>query len=61
VGVGAGYELSRPFGRPRLRWEDSIKMNLRQMGWGGMDWIDLARDRDRWQAFVNVIMNPQVP
>jgi hypothetical protein len=50
----------RPLGRPRCRWEDNIKMNFREVG-GGIDWIDLAQDRDRWQAFVNAVMNLRVP
>jgi hypothetical protein len=50
----------RPLGRPRRRWEDSIKMDL-QEGWGGMDWIDMAQDRDRWRAVVNAVMNLRVP
>jgi hypothetical protein len=51
----------RPLGRPRHRLEDYIKMDLREIGWGGMDWIDLAQDRDQWRALVNTIMNLQVP
>ena len=52
----------RALGRPRHRWEDSIKMDLQEVGWGGgTDWIDLAQDRDRWQALVNAVMNLQVP
>jgi hypothetical protein len=51
----------RPLGRPRHRWEDNIKMNLQEVGWEGMDKIDMAQDRDRWQALVNVVMNLQVP
>jgi hypothetical protein len=43
--------------RPRHRWEDNIKMDFRDMGWGSMDWIDLAQDRDSWQALVNAVMN----
>jgi hypothetical protein len=50
-------EGRRPLGRPRGRWEDNIKMDLQEMGWGGMDWIELAQDRDRWWALVNVVMN----
>jgi hypothetical protein len=50
----------RPLGRPWNRWEDNIKMNLKKVGCEGMDWIDVAQDRDRWQAHVNVIMNLQV-
>jgi hypothetical protein len=45
-------EGRRPLGRPRHRWEDNIKMDLREVGWGSVDWIDLAQDRDRWQALV---------
>jgi hypothetical protein len=51
----------RPLGRPRHRWEDNIKMDLQEGGWGGMDWIDLAQDRDRWRALVNAIVNLLVP
>jgi hypothetical protein len=43
------------------RWEDNININIREIGWGGMDWIDLAQDRDRWRALVNTVMNPRVP
>jgi hypothetical protein len=51
---------NRPLGRPRSRWED-IRMDLRQIGWGGMDWIDLAQDRNQWRALVNTVMNLRVP
>jgi hypothetical protein len=54
-------EGRRPLGRPRRRWEDNIKMNLREVGWGGVDWIDLAQDRDRWRDLVNTVMNLRVP
>ena len=54
-------EGNRPLGRPRRRWEDNIKMDLQEVGCGGMDWIDLAQDRDRWRALVNAVMNLQVP
>jgi hypothetical protein len=54
-------EGQRPLGRPRHRWEDNIKMYLIEIGWGGMDWIDLAQDRDQWKAFVNTVMNLWVP
>jgi hypothetical protein len=55
-------EGRRPLGRPRRRWEDNIKMDLREVGWrGGMDWINLAQDRDRWRALVNTAMNLRVP
>jgi hypothetical protein len=43
------------------RWEDNIRMDLQEVGYGGMDWIKLARDRDRWRALVNAVMNLQVP
>jgi hypothetical protein len=46
-----------PLGRPRRRWEDSIKMDLQKVGCGGMDWIDLAQDRDSWWALVKAVMN----
>jgi len=51
----------RPLGRPRRRWEDNIKMDLREVGCGGMDWIELAQDRDRWRALVKLVMNLRVP
>jgi hypothetical protein len=54
-------EGRRPLGRPRHRWEDNIKMDRREVGWGGMDWINLAQDRDRWRALVNAVMNLWVP
>ena len=51
----------RPLGRPRRRWENNIKMDLQEVGCGGMDWIDLAQDRDRWRTLVNAVMNLRVP
>jgi hypothetical protein len=54
-------EGKRPLGRHRRRWEDNIKMDLRETGWGGMDWIELAQDRDQWKALVNTVMNLRVP
>jgi hypothetical protein len=54
-------EGKRSLGRPRHRCQDNIKMDLQQVGCGGMDWIDLAHERDRWQALVNAVMNLQVP
>jgi len=54
-------EGKRPLGRARCRWEDKIMMDLQEMGCGGMDWIDLAQDRDRWRALVNAGINPRVP
>jgi len=55
------YETKRPLGRPRYRWENKIKMDLQEVGWGGRDWIDLAQDRNRWQTVMNAVMNLQVP
>jgi len=53
-------EGKRPLGRPRRRWEDDLKMDLREVGVGG-DWMELAQDRDRWRALVNTVMNLRVP
>ena len=58
VGIREG---KRPLGKPRCRWEDNIKMDLQDVGSGGMDWIDLAEDRDRWRALVIAVMNLRVP
>jgi hypothetical protein len=54
-------EGKRPLGKPRRRWEDNIKMDLREIGWGGTDLNDLAQDRSRCRALVNTVMNLQVP
>jgi len=54
-------EEKRPLGRPTRRWEDNIKMDLQEVGCGGMDWIELAQDRDRRRALVTVVMNLRVP
>ena len=54
-------EGKRPLGRPRRRWEDYIKMDLQEMGCDGVDWIELAQDRDRWRALVTAAMNLRVP
>jgi hypothetical protein len=54
-------EVKRPLGRPRCRYVDNIKMDLRQTGWDGMDWIDLAQDREQWRALANTVMNLLVP
>jgi len=53
-------EGKRPLGRPRRRWEDNIKTDLRVVGGGG-DWMELAQDKDRWRALVNTVMNFRVP
>jgi hypothetical protein len=54
-------EGKRPLGRPRRRWVNNIEMDLGEIGWDDMDWIDLAHDRDQWRALVNTVMNLQVP
>ena len=54
-------EGKRLIGRPRRRWEDNIKMDLQEVRCVGMDWIDLAQDRDRWRAVVNAVMNHRIP
>ena len=61
--VVSGWKPERtlPLGRPRRRWEDNIKKDLQEVGCGGMDWIELALDRDRWRALVNAVMNLRVP
>jgi hypothetical protein len=53
-------EGKSPLGRARRRWEDGIRMNLRETGWGSIDWIQLAQDRDRWRAVVSAVMNLRV-
>jgi hypothetical protein len=53
-------EGRRPLGRPRRRWEDGVRMDLREIGLGGVDWIRLARDRDRWWAVESAVMNLRV-
>ena len=58
VGKAEGKKL---LGRPRCRWGDNIEMDLQEVGCGGMDWIELAKDRGRWQAFMNAVMNLWVP
>jgi len=54
-------EGKRPLGRPRRRWEENIKMYLQEVGYGVMEWTELAEDRDRWRALVHVVMNLRVP
>jgi hypothetical protein len=57
ISSGSGRSKRMLEGKHRHRWEDNIKMDLQEVGCGGMDWIELAQDRDRWQALVNVVMN----
>jgi hypothetical protein len=54
-------ERKRPLGRPRRRWVNNIETDLWEIGWDGMDWIDLIQDRDQWRALVNAVMNLRVP
>jgi len=54
-------EGKRPLGRPRRRWEDNIETDLQEVGCGGMAWIEVAQDMDRWGAVVNAVMNPRFP
>ena len=58
---GGKPEGKRRIGRTRRRWEDNIKMDLREVGCGVMDWIELAQDTDRWRALLTAVMNPRVP
>jgi hypothetical protein len=54
-------EERRPLGRPRRMWFDNIRMDLVELGWGDVDWIGLAQDRDRWRALVNSVLNLRIP
>jgi hypothetical protein len=54
-------EGKRPLGTPRRRWVDYIKMDIREIGYDGMDWVDVAQDKNQWMAFVNMVMNLRVP
>jgi hypothetical protein len=54
-------EGKRPLRRPRRRWVDNINMYILEIGWGGVDWIGLAQDRDKWRALVNAVKNLRVP
>jgi hypothetical protein len=54
-------EGEKPLGRSRRKWEDNIKIDLKEIAWGGINWIDLAQDRDQWRALVNTVMNLRVP
>jgi hypothetical protein len=56
-----GNPKKEPLGRPRRRWVDNIKLDLRDIGWDRMVWIDLAQDKDQWRALVNAVMNLRVP
>jgi hypothetical protein len=60
-GLVGRHDWKRPFGRPRSRWDDNVKIDLQEVGWGDMNWIDLARDRDRWRGLVNAVMNLREP
>jgi hypothetical protein len=60
-GFDGNPEGKRPLGRLRRRWDDIIKMGLREIGCGSMDWIDLNQDRDQWRAVMNAVMNLRVP
>jgi hypothetical protein len=54
-------EGKRPIGTPGCRWQDNIKIDLREVGCGGMDWIDLAKDMEKWRALVDTVMNLRIP
>jgi hypothetical protein len=58
VGITEG---KRPLGTPRPRWVGTIQMELREIGWGGVDWIDLAEDRDQWRILLNTVMTLRAP
>jgi hypothetical protein len=51
----------RPLGRPRRKWVDNIKVDLTEIGWDGVDWIDMAQDKEQWKALVNTVLNLWVP
>jgi hypothetical protein len=62
--VGYWWEIQKeedPLGRPRRRWVNNIKIDLRETGWNGIDWIDLAQDGEQWLTLVNTVMNLRVP
>jgi hypothetical protein len=54
-------EGRRPLGKPRRKWVDDIQMDLREIEWDGVDWMDMAQDRDQWRALVNTVLNRRVP
>jgi hypothetical protein len=58
---GIHIEGKKPLGKPRRRWVDNIKIDLRDIGWDGMDWIELVQARNQWRALVNTVMNLRVP
>jgi hypothetical protein len=60
LGPGGKARRKRPLERPRRRWENGIKMDLREIGWAGVEWMYLPQDRDGWRAVVNAVMNPRV-
>jgi hypothetical protein len=59
--IGGKPEGKRPLGRPRRRWVDNIRMDLEELGWGDVDWIGLAQNRNRWRALGNWVLNLWVP
>jgi hypothetical protein len=59
--IGGKVRRKRPLGRRRHRWVDDVKLNLREIGWDGMNWTDLAQDIDQWRTLVNTVMNVRIP
>jgi hypothetical protein len=59
--IGGKVRAKRPLGRPRRTWVDHIRMDLGEVGWGDVDWSGLAKDRNRWRALVNSVLNLRVP
>jgi hypothetical protein len=59
--IGGNSRRKEPLGRPRHRWVDNIRMDLGEVGWGDVNWIGLAQDRNRWRALLNSVLNPRVP
>ena len=60
-GMVGKHEGKRPLGRPSHRWEGNFKVDLKEVGWGDMDWINLAQDKERWQVLVKAVLNQPVP